>query len=103
MSEAMIEVSKVFTRMPCVRYRVDGPFSGEEFREDLLVPALEKNEKVVVDLEGCLALGSSFLDEAFAGLVRTKKFTKKELERKLQIKFSIQSYVDEAWKFIRSA
>jgi len=103
MSQIMINVSKDFTRMPCVRHRADGPFSGEEFREDILLPALQAHDKVVVNLEGCLALGSSFLDEAFAGLVRAKKYTAKELQKKLIIKFSVESYVDEAWNFIRSA
>lgn len=103
MSETMINVSKDFTRMPCVRHRVDGPFSGEEFREEILLPALEAHDKVIVNLEGCLALGSSFLEEAFAGIVRAKKFTAKELQKKLEIRFSVESYVEETWKFIRSA
>lgn len=86
--------------MPCVRSRKDGKKSGQEFREDFLAPALRQNEKVIVDLDGVLTLGSSFLDEAFGGLVRAEGFSPRELKSKLIIKFSLASYVDEAWKYI---
>lgn len=69
-----IRVDRDFTRYPGPRYRKDGPFSGEEFRERLLEPALRKavaeREDLVVVLDGVAGYGSSFLDEAFAGLLR---------------------------------
>ncbi|MDH4567754.1 DUF4325 domain-containing protein [Pseudomonas sp. BN414] len=99
----MINVSKEFARMPCVRSRKDGPQSGEEFRDDILIPALRNNERVIVDLNGVIALGSSFLDEAFGGLVREGVYTAQELHRKLTINFSLQSYVNEAWGYIDGA
>lgn len=103
MSEIMINVSQSFTKMPCVRYRHDGVFSGQEFREDVLVPALKTGSKVVVDLNGVLALGSSFLEEAFAGLVREHGFSSKELHKKLEVRFELQSYIDDIWQRIDSA
>lgn len=89
--------------MPCVRHRADGPKSGEEFREDILLEALQNNDTVTVDLDGVLTLGSSFLDEAFGGLVREGYFTHAELKKKLIISFTLQSYVDEAWHYIKNA
>jgi hypothetical protein len=60
------------------RHISDGPFSGEQFRDRFLVPALTRaaktSDKVVVILDGTRYL-SSFLDEAFGGLVRVCGFT----------------------------
>ncbi len=103
MSEIMINVSQTFTKMPCVRNRDDGDFSGQEFREDVLIPALKSDSKVIVDLRGVLALGSSFLDEAFAGLVRNHGFTARELHNRMEIRFELQSYIDDIWRRIDSA
>lgn len=60
-----ITLVKDFTDVPGGRYRKLGPFSGEEFREDFLMPALKDNSVVIVDLNGALGLPSSFIDEAF--------------------------------------
>lgn len=103
MSETMIKVATSFSKLPCVRRKKDGPYSGEEFRVDRLLPAFAESERVVVDLEGCLALGSSFLDEAFAGLIRYHGFTYMQLKNRLEIRFSVKSYIDEAWKFMKEA
>lgn len=100
---SLITVSSQFSKMPCVRRRADGPKSGEEFREDYLLKELRNNEKVTVDLDGVLSLGSSFLDEAFGGLVREGYFTHEQLKSKLTINFALQSYVDEAWDYIKTA
>lgn len=65
---------KDFSRTPGARYRHLGKASGEEFRDDILIPAIEKDSNLIVNLDGVRGYGSSFLDEAFAGLVRLKKF-----------------------------
>lgn len=76
---------EVFTDMPIGRYREDGEYSGEVFREDVLLPALRENSKVVLNLDGAFGFGSSFLDEAFAGIIRNGVYTLKELSQKLEI------------------
>ncbi len=65
----IIKVSD-FTKYPDPRYKKLGKFSGEEFRNDILIPAIEKDNDIQVDLDGVTGYGSSFLDEAFAGLIR---------------------------------
>ena len=63
-----------FTTAPGGRYRKDGEKSGEEFRDELLLPAvlaaLEEGKTVTIDLDGVIGYGSSFLEEAFGGLER---------------------------------
>lgn len=85
MSNRLIKFAQEFTDMPIGRYRADDKFSGEVFREDLLVPALKNNNTVTLDLSNVYGFGSSFLEEAFSGIIRTKSFTLEELKRKLQI------------------
>lgn len=66
----MIDIAKDFSPYPAGRYHDDGPFSGEKFRDEYLRPVLESGEKAVINLDGARGYGSSFLEEAFGGLVR---------------------------------
>lgn len=70
----LLSISKNFSRTPGGRFRREGPYSGEEFREDLLIPyflkAKEERVKLVIDLDGCMGYPSSFIDESFGGLAR---------------------------------
>jgi hypothetical protein len=63
-------VAQQFSRHPAGRTSRDGPFSGQRFREQFLEPSLRRREKVVVEFEGVRGAGSSFLEEAFGGLIR---------------------------------
>jgi hypothetical protein len=65
-----VDVGNDFTRYPAGRDFNDGPFCGQVFREKFLQPHLDKREKVVVKLDTALDYGSSFLEEAFGGLIR---------------------------------
>jgi len=67
-----------------------------------LIPALKEYEKVIVDLDGTSGYGSSFLEEAFGGLVR-KGFTSAALAEKLTIQSSRQSYASRVWNYIKLA
>lgn len=69
-TETMLSVAKDFSRFPAGRYNSDGPYSGQAFRERFVEPLLKQGKQVVIDLDGVLGYGSSFLDEAFGGLVR---------------------------------
>lgn len=56
------------------RHICDGDFSGEDFRENFLIPrfleAKEKKEKLIIDLDGGYGNPVSFIEEAFGGLAR---------------------------------
>lgn len=69
-----INVVDMFTETPGGRTKAEGDFSGEEFREKILLPVIEKlidtEEKIEIDLDGGYGYGSSFLEEVFGGLIR---------------------------------
>jgi len=81
--ELHISVARMFSRTPGPRYEWQGPWSGEQFRRQHLESALKEAERLVIDLDGTRGYGSSFLDEAFGGLVREGVMTAKDLWKRL--------------------
>ena len=75
----LIKIASEFSKTP-------GPYSGEKFRNSSLVPALQAHQKVLVDLDGTAGFGSSFIDEAFGGIVRSGAFAADELLKRIEIK-----------------
>lgn len=65
-----IDLARDFSVEPFGRYFSHGPASGERFRAEFLERPLREGDEVVVNIDGVTGLSSSFLDEAFAGLVR---------------------------------
>lgn len=83
-----INLAEDFSRYPGGRYRSDGPHNGEEFREDYLVPALRRGERLQIVLDDVAGLPASFIEEAFGGLIRAG-FSEASLRR--QIEFVAQT------------
>ena len=80
-------VSKL-SSLPGPRFKNQGEGSGEAFREDYLVPAfqeaLSNGEKLYVNMDGATyGYPTSFLEEAFGGLVR--QFEKDKVKKALVI------------------
>lgn len=98
-----INIAKQFSRSPAGRYNSDGPYSGERFREEFLLPALQQEDDVIVELDGSLGFGSSFLEEAFGGLVRLSGFHATKLHSKLKIKSKLRTYEQRIWQYIDEA
>ena len=65
-----IQLAKDFNAFPFGRYPEHGPFNGQRFRREFLLPPLRDGEMVEVDLDGARGLSPSFLEEAFGGLIR---------------------------------
>ena len=59
-----------FTEFPGPREKKYGDYSGEEYRDTILIPEINKGEQFAVCLDNVFGYGSSFLEEAFAGLIR---------------------------------
>ncbi|AKM48904.1 DUF4325 domain-containing protein [Edwardsiella anguillarum] len=79
-----ISIVNEFSKSPYGRYPSDGKWNGQVFRQEILVPALNSHDKVIVDLTGYNRYGRSFIDEAFGGLIREENFTKSDLDKKLE-------------------
>ncbi|KOE82833.1 hypothetical protein ACS86_08390 [Vibrio alginolyticus] len=94
-----IKLVDEFHPRPKGRYATDAPgcehTAGEVFRKQILVEAIRKNDKVIVDLTGYNRYGRSFLAEAFAGLISREGLTKAELDAKLIVKHETnQNFID---------
>jgi hypothetical protein len=69
MKKKTINFVQDFTDTPGGRYRHEGPFSGEQFRDEILEPAVKNFDEVLLNLNGAIGFPSSFIDEAFGGLI----------------------------------
>lgn len=99
----VIEIAEAFSRYPGPRYRAHGDFSGEQFRDEILADALSTaiavGDTVVVVLDDVAGYGSSFLEEAFGGLVR-HGFTKAQLDKHLKVVARTQRFKHHALRAI---
>lgn len=102
-----LSIAKDFSPTPGGRFRRHGRFSGEEFREDFLLPAVanaqQRGEVLSVSFDNVAGLPSSFLEEAFGGLVR--RFGKSALEiiEPTAHEASLLPYVELARRYMREA
>jgi len=102
-TEKEIRIARDFTRYPAGRYHSDGPYSGEAFRESYLKPILEANEKAIIVFDGAMGYGSSFLEEAFAGLVR-EGYSKQRIMDTFQfVSKEDPSIIDEIEEYLTDA
>lgn len=104
MTDFTINVAKDFHTKPWGRTLNDDPErSAAIFVKNHLLPALEMYDQVTVDFSNTKP-GSSFLEEAFGGLIRSNKFTKSQLDTKLKIthktlpsiKLEVEEYIKKA-------
>jgi hypothetical protein len=101
----LIKVTE-FTKTPGARYMSEGPNSGEEWLKVHLDPAFVRarsgGARLMVDLDGVVGFATSFLEEAFGGLVRLHGVA--AVEAVLEVKCTEDPYiVDEIYDFIRNA
>ena len=109
-NELTLVVSTNFSPTPGPRKILEGKFSGEEFRESCLEPklkeAIEKNTKLLIDLDGTAGFGTSFLEEAFGGLIRSSELSPSDALKILDIQFTrpaYRRYKDLIIKYIKDA
>lgn len=99
---------KKFSITPGSRYKEEGKkaHSGEEFREVILEPQFEiaekENVKVVVNLDGTIGYGTSWLEEVFGGLSR--KYGKDKVLNILEFISDEEPYlIDDIKEYIKNA
>lgn len=107
--EIKIKISEDYTKTPGGRTNQNGPYSGTEFRDTMLIPKLKevinKGGKLVVDFDGLYGCGVSFLEESFGGLIR-KGFLYSDIKKHIKyianeddtIVPKIEKYLKEANK-----
>ena len=99
-----ISIANDFNPVPIGREK------GKAFREEILLPKIQEaernNEMVVVSLDGARSTGSSFLDEAFAGLVVDGRYTARRLRELLRVEakdIGHGPYIELLWEFVDEA
>ena len=101
-----IKIAKDFTETPGGRDREQGPFSGEEFREDILeknfIKAEQLDEKLFVDFDGAYGYPPSFLEESFGilaeayGRERVLKTLIFECKDEPNVLVRLETYINQA-------
>lgn len=101
-------IAREFSRTPGPRYRQQGNYSGQEFRETILVKAvlraISKNEILLIDLDGTSGYSTSFLEESFGGLIRLENISLSDI--KAHVKFKSDEdveYLEEIESYLQSA
>lgn len=108
MDKLQITIAKDFHSAPGPRYKVEGKHSGEAFREEVLLPRLQEaileNKRIFVDLDGTAGYGTSFLEEAFGGLIREDGYDLKQLLSIFEFKSEEEEYlIDDIKEYLQDA
>jgi hypothetical protein len=102
-----IKIATDFSRIPGARFPEEGDFSGQEFRQKILLPklkeAIDKKEKLEIDIDGTAGLGTSFLEESFGGLIRIDKMDYTLIKSTLSfISNDDTEYIDEINNYLQA-
>jgi STAS-like domain of unknown function (DUF4325) len=98
-----INIAKDFNRFPSGRFKRLGTTSGEGFRELFLETPLREGKKIIIELDGTIGYGSSFLEEAFGGLIRVLKISPVELKAKIHLVSEDPALIEEILGYIDDA
>ena len=92
-----LHIATEFSDVPGPRFRQEGDWSGEEFRDELLNPKFQEAEKtgdrLIIDLDGGCGYATSFLEEAFGGLARI--YSPERVLKVLEFKSTEEPYLIE--------
>lgn len=102
--EANISVGD-FSKTPYGRYDIDGKANASVFRDKVLAPAfadpnIDKVNVYLDTVEEGYEYGSSFLEEAFVGLVRKCHIDVTTVKRKLNLITEHRDYVLEVNEYL---
>jgi hypothetical protein len=102
MEPKVINIARDFSRYPVGRYDTDGPYSGQAFRNKFLLPAFNSAHNLIVEFDGARGYGSSFLEEAFGGLVRAG-IDANEVLKRIEFRSSDKTILEEINSYVRDA
>jgi hypothetical protein len=99
-----IVIAEDFSKYTGYRYKSQSAgSSGEEFREEFLLPGIKEHTFIKVDLNGVQnRILPSFLEEAFAGLARSKKWDLETFKKHIEIVSDRSDYIDDIYFYIKN-
>ena len=108
MADIILNIAKDFSRCPGARFHSEGDFSGEEFRNDFLVPkikeAIEQGVRLKIILDGSAGYSTAFIEESFGGLIRNDGFSLDKLNAMLTfVSDEDPSYIDDIKIYMKNA
>lgn len=94
-----------FSKTPYGRYDRDGKYNASAFRDNKLAPffrdpSINRVNVFLDSVEEGYEYGSSFLEEAFVGLVRECNISVEDVRRKLNIVTTHRDYVLEINEYL---
>ncbi|MDO8771974.1 MAG: STAS-like domain-containing protein [Burkholderiaceae bacterium] len=92
-----------YTDMPIGRNHLDGPKNGSDFRDNILIPALNEFRFVKVNLNDTLGTTPSFLEEVFGGIIRSGYIGAEELSERIEVIYKYESVKNNIKKYIKEA
>ncbi len=99
MKKESLSVLEDFSFKTGPRYVREGENSGEKFRKEILYPrvkdAIEQNFQLEIILDGVAGYGTSFLEEAFGGLIRENGLTYNQISSHVKIISEEEDYLIE--------
>lgn len=96
-------VASEFSPFPAGRNVSDGPYSGEGFRNGVLVPIIVSKKRTALILDEVEGFGSSFLEEAFGGLIRECNFSSDDIEAYIEMRTTDELLLEEIRQYIKDA
>ena len=101
-------IASDFSNTPGPRYRDEGDYTGEELRQDHLLPlikqAAEDEKTITINIDGTHGYLTSFLEEVFGGLIRDDGFSKDQLDTILKIVSEEEPYLlDDIKEYMEDA
>lgn len=103
-----INIANDYSKTPGARYEREGSYSGEKFRTEILLPnlkkAVEQDCLLEVVLDGTAGFGTSFLEEAFGGLIRIDKIEFTQIKKTIKfISLEYPDYIEEINEYLEDA
>jgi hypothetical protein len=101
-------ISRDFSSTPGSRSIIEGDFSGEALRKEILADmfksVIAENTVLFIDLDGTSGYGTSFLEEAFGGLIRDNGYSYQDIREHMELKSEEEEYLlDDIDEYLRDA
>jgi hypothetical protein len=97
------DIAKQYTPYPAGRFKKNGNGSGEGFREVLVQMLNNSANKIKLIMDNTYGYGSSFLEEAFGGLVRVNNLSPQEIRQRIDFDTKDKGLIIEINQYMADA